>query len=212
MLRFFNRVSKMDDDRWPKVIYKLDASLGLNTWVSEIKYIAAILGLPTTWQDGHEFDLEFVYNTLLLKSRHRWQLEASRKPKLRTFLEIHKFEDIQTLVKSNLSRYQRSLLAQLKFGILPLKIETDRYQGIALNERICKLCNLNAVEDTYHFMFRCPALQITRERAAIQLNLNVMMTNNDSDMLSILLDKSNISTCGKYIEKLYKERQKIMYT
>ena len=111
-------------------------------------------------------------------NRLKWQLESERKPKLRSFIQIHDFDHIQVLVKSNVSRYQRSLLAQLKFGILPLKIETDRYQGLPLEQRICKLCDSNAVEDELHFMFHCKALDEARQRADSQLNLNsnILMT------------------------------------
>ena len=57
-------------------------------------------------------------------------MEAKRKPKLRTYVKIHDFLKDKILGKSPLSRYQRSLISQLKFGILPLKIETEIYQGI----------------------------------------------------------------------------------
>ena len=84
---------------------------------------------------------------------------------MRTFKEIHNFGCIQTLVKSQVTRYQRSLLSQLKFGILPLKIETDRYQGIPLNERKCRLCNSGSIEDETHFLFQCNSLNEARSKA-----------------------------------------------
>ena len=61
-----------------------------------------------------------------------------------------------------LTRTQRSKFIQLKFGILPLKYETDRYQGIAPERRLCELCTLNVPEDEIHFLFQCPALSTTR--------------------------------------------------
>ena len=200
----------MNDDRLPKIIFNWDKSLGLNTWVSEVKHIAATLGLPTSLDIGYEFDLSTVYNKLLSASRQRWHLEAGRKPKLRTFLDVHNFENIQALVKSNITRYQRSLISQLKFGILPLKIETDRYQGIPLEDRLCKLCNLKEIEDCYHFMFRCPALNDTRQAIKSQLDINLDNTSNP-EKLSLLLDKQNINLCGKFIESLYRARQNIVY-
>ena len=147
---------------------------------------------------------------MLSASRQRWHLEAGRKPKLRTFLDVHNFENIQALVKSNITRYQRSLISQLKFGILPLKIETDRYQGIPLEDRLCKLCNLKEIEDSYHFMFSCPALNDTRQAIKNQLDINLDNTSNP-EKLSLLLDKQNINLCGKFIESLYRARQNIVY-
>ena len=210
MLRLFNRINTMNDDRLPKIIYKWDISLGLNSWASEIKHIAASLGMPVDINDNEQYDLSFVSNKLLIANRQKWALEAERKPKLRTFIQIHNFNHTQTLVKSNLSRYQRSLLTQLKFGILPLKIETDRYQGVPLEERTCKICDSGMVEDEIHFMFQCNALNEHRTHAIENLNLHLNQTN-DIQQLAILLDESNILSCGKFIETLYRARQNLIY-
>ena len=210
MLRLFNHINKMDENRLPHIIYKWDLSLGLNSWASEIKHIVATLGLPETLNENEEYDLTLCYNKLLASSRLKWQLETERKPKLRSFIQIHDFNNIQTLVKSNVSRYQRSLLTQVKFGILPLKIETDRYQGIPLDERICKLCDSDSIEDEVHFMFHCNALNEARQGVIDQLNLNIDVTD-DYQKLKLLLNESFIHKCGKYIEVLYKTRQNILY-
>ena len=115
MLRLCNRINKMDENRLPNIIYRWDLSLGLCSWASEIKHIVATLGLPITLNANEEYDLNFCYNKLLTSSRLKWQLETERKPKLRSFTQIHNFDHIQTLVKSDVSRYQRSLLTKLKF-------------------------------------------------------------------------------------------------
>ena len=148
MLRLFNRFNGMDKSRLPNIILKWDQSLGLNTWYSEIQCILAYLGLNIRPTDGDQYDLTNAYNYLLKTNRSSWQLEASRKPKLRTYIKIHDFSKIQTLVKANITRYQRSILTQLKCGILPLKYETDRYQGIAPENRVCdKICDMNVPKD-----------------------------------------------------------------
>ena len=147
MLRLFNRFNGMDKSRLPNIILKWDQSLGLNTWYSEIQYILAYIGLNIRPSDGDQYDLTNAYNYLLKNNRSSWQFEASRKPKLRTYIKIHDFSKIETLVKANITRYQQSLLTQLKCGILPLKYETDRYQGIAPENRVCKICDMNVPED-----------------------------------------------------------------
>jgi hypothetical protein len=48
-------------------------------------------------------------------------------------------------------KYLRSILAQFRCGILPLRIETGRYHGEPVKERICSLCSENNVEDKIHF-------------------------------------------------------------
>ena len=55
----------------------------------------------------------------------------------------------------DLSLSQRSILAQLQCGILPLRIETDRYEGKAEAEKLCKFCGNNFVESEALFLFQC---------------------------------------------------------
>ena len=62
-------------------------------------------------------------------------LKSLQRPKLRIFLKLHDFDSYQAIVKSSLTRTQRSKLIQLKSGKLPLQYETDRYQGIAPERR-----------------------------------------------------------------------------
>ena len=63
-------------------------------------------------------------------------------------------------------RQLRSILAQLRLGILPLYIETGRYKtkidpvtgkrrNLKSEERLCELCDTNSVEDEFHFIFCC---------------------------------------------------------
>ena len=89
MLRLFNRINVMPDDRLPKNIYKWDRSLDLNTWWSEIQHIESYLGLNTLPDDGETYNLTYAYNKLIEKNRISWQQQANIKPNLRTFDNIH---------------------------------------------------------------------------------------------------------------------------
>ena len=61
----------------------------------------------------------------------------------------------ESYVSINLSSIERSYLAQLRLGILPIAIETGRYKSVPIDNRKCKLCNLNLVEDEKHILFTC---------------------------------------------------------
>ena len=61
---------------------------------------------------------------------------------------------VEQYLKCNLSRYERSVFAKLRSGSLPLEIETGRYKGLDLEERVCQKCHL-ATEDEVHFMVDC---------------------------------------------------------
>ena len=203
----------MDKSRLPNIILKWDQSIGLNTWYSEIQYILAYLGLNIRPSDGDQYDLTNAYNYLLKNNRSSWQLEASRKPKLRTYIKIHDFSKIQTLVKANITRYQRSLMTQLKCGILLLKYETDRYQGIAPENRVCKICDMNVPEVELHFVFHCPSLENVRScMFALFSDTEFDLSNVDKwNVLSQMMNADNIVISAKCIEVLYKEWKRLVY-
>ena len=98
-------------------------------------------------------------------------------------------------------------------GILPLKYETDRYQGIPAENRLCKLCDLSTPEDEAHFMFVCPALDNKRvEASELFNNSNVnILRPIATDKLAQMYEEPNIKNLGKYIMMLYKERQNLTY-
>ncbi len=54
-----------------------------------------------------------------------------------------------------MSRQQRSLIAQLRLGILPIYIEIGRFRGTQLDDRICQLCDTQKVEDEIRFVWKC---------------------------------------------------------
>ena len=106
------------------------------------------------------------------------------------------------------------MLAKLVSGIMPLEIETGRYTGIPKDERHCKVCNGNVVEDEYHFLFSCIAYQ--RERSQFYLNQvhNVFenfMLSPDCEKVKWMLSKDNIKNSGLFVETLYRKRREILY-
>ena len=53
-------------------------------------------------------------------------------------------------------------MAKLRCGVLPIKIETGRFVNLALEDRICEVCNLNEIEDELHFICKCELYNETR--------------------------------------------------
>ena len=47
-------------------------------------------------------------------------------------------------------------LSHLRLRSHSLAIETGRYTGIPRSDRICTFCNMNVVENKFHFPLACP--------------------------------------------------------
>ena len=94
------------------------------------------------------------------------------------------FKDIlepETYIIKCMSHRRRSLMSQFRIGNLPLEIETGRYVPIfdktwkknrkrTANERLCKLCRLNDIENEYHFLCVCPVYNSRRTILLKKLN------------------------------------------
>ena len=91
-------------------------------------------------------------------SSDRGSQDRYSKDKLRYF-NLYKYESgAEEYVLKNMSRRNRSLLAQFRMGILPLNVETGRFRRQELNERICNICNTGSVECEMHVL--CGMLHI----------------------------------------------------
>ena len=85
-----------------------------------------------------------------------WAENVASKPKLRTYLQIKHTFGAEPYATCRLARSQRSLMAQLRFGILPLAIEVGRYHNTSEDDRLCEMCDLNEIENEVHFILYCP--------------------------------------------------------
>ena len=59
------------------------------------------------------------------------------------------------MLHSGFPTSHRSALAKFRCGVAPLKIETGRYEGLEVEERVCFNC-CSAVENETHVLFECP--------------------------------------------------------
>lgn len=101
-----------------------------------------------------------------------WNRQVNIKPKLRTLKLIKRDFHTERHLHIPLSRSQRSLLSQCRGGVLPIRIETGRFHGLAPEERICELSNLGEIENEIHFLLDCPFYN-TQRRVLFQKCSNI---------------------------------------
>ena len=91
--------------------------------------------------------------------------------KLRTYALFKYGIYRETYLVEVLDVRKRRLLSCLRMGVLPLRIETGRYEacqvkgakGVPLEFRVCECCCLDKVEDEIHFVMECPFYVNERE-------------------------------------------------
>ena len=215
MLNYWNRLIKMNDSRLTKYMYEYDYQLCKNNWCSELKDIFTQLDMNTFYEHKLVCDITLVKRKLFAWMKADWQNDVQNKPKLRTYRLFKADIDIESYIKYHMSKRKRSLLAQFRFGILPLRIETGRYTNTPVDERICILCktiNNACTEDEYHFLMECPLYADCRahlEIKATEINYEYSTYNSRRKFTYLLL------SCQKYvanfIDKAWEIRKTSLY-
>ena len=76
--------------------------------------------------------------------------------KLGTYAKTVENRETKFYVNCIMSKSHRSALAKFRCGVAPIRLETGRYEGLPVNERICPICMLE-VEDEEHVLMRWSA-------------------------------------------------------
>ncbi len=123
----------MADDRLAKKIFSVEHMQNKRgSWCSFVCNTFTKIGMQHLFLDKQMCDLTLCKTKLYECYVKEWNTNIKKKPKLRTYVEIKQDFVAEKYVKINLDRNQRSLLAQLRTGILPLHIETGRFSNTKL--------------------------------------------------------------------------------
>jgi hypothetical protein len=166
MLRYWNRLVCMDTDRLTRKIFDYAHtafSNGCTNWCSDIFNILADLGLQTVFDRKCPVNINNCKLIMIDKQKSRWLNVVQNKPKLRFYALFKDCLDVEKYVTTNLASSERSVLAQIRYGILPLHVETGRFNNTKLEDRKCYVCNLDSIEDECHFLFECEAYHLPRD-------------------------------------------------
>ena len=179
MLRYWNRLLNMENYRLPKVIFEEEFNIN-GHWCQNIHRILKEIDLEYIYHDKTIVDLNVCKNKMCESFHATWSKNITKKTKLRTYCELKELFKCEKYVKLNLPRNQRSILAQIRSGTLPLAIEIGRFIGLKLEDRLCKQCNETQVETEYHFIFICPKFQTYREEFFTKISIDRNLSPKDS--------------------------------
>ena len=117
-----------------------------------------------SYTNQENIDINEARQTLLNLNATEWLNNVQSVSKLENYIKFKKEYCAESYIYKIQNRTHRSVFAQLRFGILPLKIETGRYTNIPREYRLCIFCNHNVVEDEMHFLFVCPLYNEIRQQ------------------------------------------------
>ena len=88
-------------------------------------------------------NLEHVEKLLNNKHQQEWNEKLHTILKLRTYVTFKSNYETETYLKLNICLAERSHLVQFCCAVLPLKIETGRFFGLNVEDRLCQVCDQN---------------------------------------------------------------------
>ncbi len=189
MLRFWNRLLHMDNTRLTKRIFLWGHAHPNHNWCSDIRSIADSLGMIHIYDRKASFDISYVQSKCFQLMQIDWLNHMQVKPKLRLYNTFKSEFGVEPYVKYYVPKNIRSVFAQIRIGILPLHIETGRFVNVAINDRVCNICNSYNVEDEIHFIFSCEAY-INERRVLFDHCINILpdfMDMTDNEKLKYLM-------------------------
>ena len=185
MLRFWNHLIIMNEERLPKNLFNYEYDNN-GVWCQSVLKIFVELGMEHVYQNKMLCNLKTCEQVLHENYNEEWLKLAKRKSKLKLYLEIKKEFGVEKHILLNLSRHERSVLSQLRCSILPIQIELGRFTNLKIEERLCQICNSGVIETECHFLFECSKYESNREEFYRYLNIKINDYSNHLALLNYL--------------------------
>ncbi len=161
MLRLWNRLTTLDNSRLTRQIFNWDVNEHNNSnksnFSAQTKQVLCEIGLRDCYDRFSQVDIKLARERILNGEKTEWA-EKVGYSKLDLLSSIKPEFGQERYLQLDLDRYDKCLLSQFRYGILPSEIETGWYKNSARDQRKCTLlvCNCGSVEDQIHFAFKCP--------------------------------------------------------
>ena len=131
--------------------------------------------------------------------------------KLRTFLKFKKEYCHETYLLHSKNLNHLTALARLRMSAHTLAIETGRHSKpkIAKEDRLCKYCDLNEVEDEQHFLLRCTLYETLRRNLLKATALETNLLSDEDTFISLMnsQDGNIVKAMGTFVYSAFKARE-----
>ena len=98
--------------------------------------------------------------------KKEWEAEARERSKLEVMRGLLAIDSKARCVDVNCIYESEEDLGEAEGETVPLRMETGRWGSLKREERLCKQCKLEEIEDEEHFLLRCEGW--TQEREVVK--------------------------------------------
>lgn len=144
----------------------LNRSYNGNNWAYQIKHILDEHGFSYVWDQQFDIVIPFesIRQRLIDTVKQKWYSDINNSSRLDSYsLFKHNCELEKYLQVIHENKY-RIALTKFRTSSHSLYIETGRYDNTPRESRLCRFCNMNVIENEYHFLLVCPNYRELRNR------------------------------------------------
>ena len=178
---------------------------GCTNCVYNVKKMLNDYGFPDVFENAHAFDMKsflFVFKCRIVDSfKLKWYNavnESSMMDMYRQFKTSLVYEPYLNILPKSLRAY----VSRLRLSVHPLRIQTGRYARNVEERsvRYCMFCDLNDIEDEYHFVCVCPMYNDFRNKyikhnyyikPSVYKYLNLLKTEDKMELINLSLFVKN---------------------
>ena len=227
--RLWSRLSKLDDNRYPKKVFLWSQHLannGIKNWYYKVKNICSKLkcelvlnladqictrSLVNHVKDGAKLFVENRWKEAIFNDRRKNQ---NARNKLRTYRTFKNTYGTAQYVNTCMKKCNRRALALFRSGCAPIAIETGRYNNTPVDNRVCSMCDMNCVEDEFHCFMICVIYNDFRSKLFDCMSEFDPSFNDltSVDKFNVLMsDGNHCYRVAKFANQILSLRQSIMY-
>ncbi len=215
-LRLWNRLVALDDNRLTKKIFIWDRNehnlANKSNFCAQVKQILCDIKQKDSYRKLEAVDINYSEQQVRDGEISKWSNAVTKFSKLDLLAEIKPTFGTEEYLKMDLDRYDKSLLSQFRYGILPIEIETGRYKNLERKDRKCTLCNTGEIEDQLHFALKCPIFNQYRSAFVDKCRDRIVGRDilTDTGKISALFNEQ-ARLFGKYLRKTFLHRKTLIY-
>ena len=200
MFKYWFRLISLPSSRLVSHCYKtlLEQTHFNDEWIQRIKKIIQQSGQFYIWDNQKDFAMKsskekLSFTKTVSKNLKDVQLQSAQlkmhsESKLRFLKDAKPSLNLSNYLKNVGNSGTRSFISKLRLGTTDLENSKGSFQNIPPDERFCKLCNSNLIENEVHFIFQCNFLSQIRTPHLIKLyKSNPFLTSFPSHELLLYL-------------------------
>lgn len=136
-----------------------NATYSGNNWAYNVKNMLDNLGLGYIWENQNTIEhipYQVIKQRIFDSANQELMMSINTSTKLQMYSSFKSDTAYEPYLSKIRNRKYKFALSRLRLSSHSLAVETGRYNGTPREERKCTKCNMNSIENEYHFLLVCP--------------------------------------------------------